>query len=182
MAEEKAAAKPAESAAPAAGPAPSQGKPVLFIALLVVNMLFIGGVGAMLFLGQKKKASEPGIEDVIKGEHAAQEVEKNTEGEFVGKLVPLETFLVNLANSRGTKLMKVNMELEVTGEGVLEEIEKRKPQIRDIIIILLSSKSYQQVSAKEGKELLRDEIRDRVNPFLTKGQIKRVYFTEFIYQ
>jgi flagellar FliL protein len=118
---------------------------------------------------------------VIRGEHEATQHEEHKEEDFIGKLVPLETFLVNLAGSRGTKLIKINMELEVNGEGVLEEIEKRKPQIRDIIIILLSSKTYQQISTKDGKELLRDEIRDRVNPFLTKGQIKRVYFTEFIY-
>jgi flagellar FliL protein len=56
-----------------------------------------------------------------------------------------------------------------------------KPKIRDIIIIVLSSKTYAEVSTKEGKDELREEIRDKVNLFLTKGQINRVYFTEFIY-
>lgn len=62
-----------------------------------------------------------------------------------------------------------------------KEIDKLKPKVRDIIIILLSAKTYAQVSTKEGKDSLREEIRDQVNLFLTKGQIKRVYFTEFIY-
>lgn len=92
----------------------------------------------------------------------------------------METFLVNLAGSRGGKLAKINMELEVDGAKVQEEIEKRKPQIRDIIITLLSSKNYDQVSTKDGKDALRNEIKDTVNSFLTKGHIKRVYFTEFI--
>ncbi|MCB0356990.1 MAG: flagellar basal body-associated FliL family protein, partial [Bdellovibrionales bacterium] len=56
-----------------------------------------------------------------------------------------------------------------------------KPKIRDIIIVILSSKTYSQVSTKDGKDVLRGEIRDQVNLFLTKGQIKRVYFTELIY-
>jgi flagellar FliL protein len=64
---------------------------------------------------------------------------------------------------------------------VQEEIEKLKPKIRDIIIIIVSSKTYAQISAKEGKDQLRDEIRDQVNLFLTKGQIQKVYFTEFIF-
>lgn len=176
MAEEKAPAQPA----PETGGSSSQGqKPTLFIILAVINMLVVAGVGAMLFLGQKKKQAEPGIDDVIKGESEAQHHEKNQQ-EFIGKLVPLETFLVNLAGSRGRKLMKINMELEVDNGEVMAEVEQLKPKIRDIIIIILSGKTYAQVANKEGKDTLRDEIRDQVNLFLTKGQIKRVYFTEFI--
>jgi flagellar FliL protein len=137
-------------------------------------------VGALVYLGKKQEAAQPKIDDVIQGEAAAQKAEAEQK-EFIGKLIPLETFLVNLAGSRGRKLAKVNLELEVNSLDVQEEIEKLKPKIRDIIIIILSSKSYAQVSAKEGKDALRDEIRDQVNLFLTKGQIKRVYFTEFIY-
>ncbi len=73
------------------------------------------------------------------------------------------------------------MELEVSNGEVQEEIDKLKPKIRDIIIIIVSSKTYAQISTKEGKDQLRDEIRDQVNLFLTKGQIQKVYFTEFIF-
>jgi flagellar FliL protein len=64
---------------------------------------------------------------------------------------------------------------------VAEEIEKRKAQIRDIIIITLSSKSYEEVSSREGKDQLRNEIKDTINNFLTKGKIKNVFFTDLIY-
>lgn len=175
MAEQK-----APEAAPVAVAAPSGDKPTLFIILAVVNMLIVAAVGAMIYLNKKKEANEPKIDHVIKGEIEAQEHEANNP-EFIGKLIPLETFLVNLAGSRGQKLAKINMELEVNNNEVQKEIDKLKPKIRDIIIILLSSKSYAQVSSKEGKDSLREEIRDQVNLFLTKGQINRVYFTEFIY-
>ena len=173
------AAEKAPAAAPAS-PAPAGQKPTLFIILAVVNMLVVAGVAIMLYLGQKKKAQEANIDDVIHGEHEEQAKEK-LDKDFVGKLVPLETFLVNLAGSRGRKLAKVNMELEVSNGEVQEEIDKLKPKIRDIIIIIVSSKTYAQISTKEGKDQLRDEIRDQVNLFLTKGQIQKVYFTEFIF-
>jgi len=175
----------AEQKAPEAAPvatasAPSGQKPILFIALAVVNMLVVAGVGAMIYLNKKKEAAEPKIDHVIAGEiEARDEAKKNPE--FIGKLIPLETFLVNLAGSRGQKLAKINMELEVNNDDVQKEIDKLKPKIRDIIIIILSSKTYAQVSSKEGKDVLREEIRDQVNLFLNKGQINRVYFTEFIY-
>ena len=171
----------AESAASAPAPSggSSGGKPTLFIILAIVNMAVVMGVGVMLYLAQKKKNGEPGIEDVIKGEHEKQKEEEHG-SEFIGKLVPLETFLVNISGSRGRKLVKMNMELEVTNAEVQEEIEKIKPKIRDYIIIISSSKTFAEISTKEGKDALRDEVKNQVNLFLTKGQITRVYFTEFI--
>lgn len=164
----------------AAAAAPSGQKPTLFIILAVVNMLIVAGVGAMIYLGKKKEAAKPGIDDVIQGEAETQKKEQ-LEEDFIGKLIPLETFLVNVAGSRGRKLLKINMELEVDGDEVQAEIEKLKPKIRDIIIITLSSKTYAAISTRDGKESMRDEIRDQVNLFLTRGKIKRVYFTEFIF-
>ncbi len=171
---EPTAPAPAPTAAPSSG-----GKPTLFIILAVINMAVVMGVGAMLYLGQKKKEAEPGIDDVIKGEHEqVQKEERNKE--FIGKLVPLETFLVNVSGSRGRKLVKMNMELELTNAEVQEEVEKIKPKIRDYIIIIASSKTFAEISTKEGKDALRDEIKTQINLFLTKGQITKVYFTEFI--
>jgi flagellar FliL protein len=159
------------------------GKPIVLYILVVLNMAVVAGVGAMIYLGKKKDAEQPTLDKVIQGEHQAQHEDAKHEDaeDFVGKMIPMETFLVNLSGNRGNKLLKVNMELEVEGDSVVGEIDKRKPQVRDIIIILLSSKTYAQLSSVEGKEFLRDEIRDTVNSFLTKGKIKRVHFTEFIF-
>lgn len=155
-------------------------KPMLLIILVVLNMVFMGAVGAMLYLNKKKEQAKPTIENVIEGEHKAQAEEEAKVDEFVGETVPLETFLVNLSGSRGGKLVKINMEFEIQDPKVREELDKRKSQVRDIIIILLSSKTFEQLSTKEGKEFLRTEIRDTVNAFLTKGKIQRVLFTDFI--
>jgi len=179
VAEQKKAEAAAVAPAAAAAPTPG-GKPILFIGLAVFNMLVVAAVGSMIYLNKKKEAAEPKIDAVIQGEKEAQQKEKD-EPEFIGKLIPLETFLVNLAGSRGQKLAKINMELEVNNDDVQKEIEKLKPKIRDIIIIICSSKTYAQVASNEGKDALREEIRDQVNLFLTKGKIARVYFTEFIY-
>lgn len=179
MAEEKAAA----AAEPAAAPSGGGQKNIVLIALAVINMVVVAGVGFMLFQGKKKEAAEPKIEQVIKGEKEAQDHEKEgaEEKKFVGQVIPLETFIVNLAGSKGRKVAKVNMELEVKGTAVQEEIDKRKAQVRDIIIIILSSKTYEEVSTREGKDNLRNEIKDTINSFLVKGKISNVFFTEFIY-
>ncbi len=190
MSEQKAAAAEAEGGHGGS----SGGKPVILYALVILNMLVVLGVGAMLFMKAKQDAEKPKTIDAAAnglasaehgghgeaaehGEHGGAAAE---EEDFVGKTIPMETFLVNLSGNRGNKVVKVNMELEVQGDHIADEIDKRKPQIRDIIIILLSSKTYAQVQSSEGKEFLREEIRDTVNSFLTKGKIKRVLFTEFL--
>lgn len=178
MAEENAA----KEAAPAA-PAQSTGSkaPILLIALAVINMLVVAGVGFMLVKGKQKENAEPKIEHVIKGEHEAQEKDAHEEKVTIGKVIPLETFIINLSGSKGRRIAKVNMEMELQGEEVQSEIDRRKAQIRDIIIIILSSKTYDEVSSRDGKDSLKNEIKDTLNAFLTKGKIVNVYFTEFIY-
>lgn len=180
VAEEKAAAAaPVEVSAAASG---SNKQSLLLMGLALVNMLVVVGVGFMVYQAKKKEAAEPGINQVIKGEVEAQKAETAEPKAFLGKVIPLETFVVNLAGSKGRRIAKVNIELELAGDNVQVEVEQRKAQVRDIIIIILSGKTYDQVSNKEGKDQLRDEIKDTVNAFLTKGKIKNVFFTEFIYQ
>lgn len=178
MAEEKAPST--ETAATNPASATSGTKPLLLIGLVVVNMLVVAFVGFMVWKGRKNDEAKPGIEKVIEGENQTQNEEQG-KPEEVGKVIPLETFIVNLAGSKGRKVLKVNMELEVKGQEVIQEIDNRKAQIRDFIIIILSSKSYDEVSAKEGKDALRNEIKDNINSFLSKGKIINVYFTELIY-
>lgn len=176
MAEEKANTNEATQAAASSGG--SRSKSILLIALVIINMIAVFGVGYMMWKSKQTPPSD--IQQVIEGEKKTTDAEKN-ETEDVGKVVPLETFIVNLAGSKGRKVLKVNMELEVKGADSVQEIDNRKAQIRDFIIIILSSKTYEEVSTKEGKDQLRNEIKDNINTFLSKGKVANVYFTELIY-
>ena len=123
--------------------APKAGKPMILYALVIINMLVVAGVGFMVYSGKKKEAAQPGISDVIAGEHAAQQEDAPIdEKEFVGTMVPMEMFLVNLSGANGRKLLKVLMELEVEGQKVQEEIEKRK--LRSATLLL----RFYQVSVR----------------------------------
>ncbi len=161
------------------GPSQSSGlRSKILYGLVILNMAVVAGVGFMVW--KSKQAQPLEIQQIVEGEKKTQSEEK-TEVEEVGKVVPLETFVVNLAGSKGRKILKVNMEIEAKGADVVQEIDNRKAQIRDFIIIILSGKSLEEVTAKEGKEQLRNEIKDNINTFLAKGKVSNVYFTEFIY-
>ncbi len=180
VAEDKASkdAADAATAAQAASKSTSGSKSNILIILVIVNMVVVLGVGYLLWKNSHKPTTT--IEQVIEGVPKDNKVDQE-KLEDVGRVIPLETFIVNLAGSKGRKVLKVNMELEVKGTEIVQEIDNRKAQIRDFIIIILSSKTYDEVSTKEGKDALRNEIKDQVNSFLSKGKIINVYFTELIY-
>jgi flagellar FliL protein len=94
----------------------------------------------------------------------------------------MDSIIVNLMDNNGERYLKITIQLETSNEDCIPELDSLKPEIMDGLLDLLSSKEYIQIVGFEGKQRLRDEIAIRVNNYLEKGQITRVYFTEFIIQ
>jgi flagellar FliL protein len=65
---------------------------------------------------------------------------------------------------------------------VKEELDARLPQIRDALIVLLSSKQISDITDFEGKALLKEDILVRLNDLLETGSIRSALFTEFVVQ
>lgn len=156
-------------------------KNLILYGLVVFNAIAFLIVGYIIYSSNQEQPSDL-LDEVIAGE--AQELKKEMQGSesIIGQIIPMETIIVNLAGSRGNRILKVNIELEVEGDRIAEEIDRRKPQIRDYILVTLSSKTFAQVSTSQGKEDLREEIRDQLNRFLVRGRVRNILFTEFIYQ
>jgi flagellar protein FliL len=179
----KKAKEDSEDKAPDSGQG-SDKKSMILMILVVVNSLAFAGVGFGLYQYSKatreviKSATEIG--EVKDEGHGAKDEKKAAEHEL--KLVALETFYVNLDGSEGYKLLKVTMSLEVDSTPAQDEILKRQAQVRDMIIILLTSKRYGEVSGENAQDKLKAEIIDTVNSILTKGKIKKILFTEFLFQ
>lgn len=178
MAEESAAAKETSAPAPSGGGGKQN---IIIFALAIINMVVVGAVGFMLYKGRQLEKEKPTIDHAIQGEVATHEEEKKEHHAVKKPVVPLETFIVNLAGSKGRRVAKVNIELEVSKAEVQKEIDQRQAQVRDIIIMILSSKTFEYVATKEGKNQLREEVKDTVNAFLSTGKIESVFFTEFIF-
>ncbi|HIJ83902.1 MAG: flagellar basal body-associated protein FliL [Magnetococcales bacterium] len=147
------------------------------IILLVVGLLV--GAGGGFYLG--KSMGEQKAVEAQKLEPAAETVNKDPNS-MVGEMFKLEPFVVNLSEPRGNRYLKSTIELEMDGEALGAELERRKAQLRDTILQLLTSKSSQELQALEGKFRLRDELLSRINAMLVNGTVTRVYFTEFVIQ
>ena len=99
-----------------------------------------------------------------------------------GPILDLNTFIVNLMGDSGRRYLKVTIKLELSAETLKEEINKKMPEIQDNLLVLLSSKSYDDIADISGKIRLRAEIMNRINNVLTTGEIHKVFFTEFVIQ
>ena len=93
-----------------------------------------------------------------------------------------EPFIVNLMDSANIRYVKVMMEVELSSGDVAAEIEEKKPALRDMVISLLSNRTYSELLGVRGKTQLREELLRRMNQILTSGTVTRIYFTEFVVQ
>jgi flagellar FliL protein len=162
MAEEKEKAKDAEE-----NQAPKKSKLKLIIIAAVV--LFIGAGGFFGYSKFKKNTK-------VKAET------KKTEKTSI--ICPLKSFVVNLLDKRGVgkRYLKVTLEAEVGEEEGKQLIDSHNPQIRDSILLLLSSQTLDEINTMEGKLALKQEILSRMKQILGEGVVQRIYFTEFVVQ
>ena len=82
----------------------------------------------------------------------------------------------------GKRFLKVTISLELSTPEVHAELKENIQKVTDSILVLLSSKSFEDVYSVQGKFKLKDEVTTRVNRFLVVGHVKDAYFTEFIIQ
>ena len=109
------------------------------------------------------------------------EAQKNQQ---VSIMCPLKSFVVNLLDKRGVgkRYLKVTIQLEVGKEEDKLLIENHNPQLRDTILLLLSSQTLNEINTMEGKLELKQTILSRMKQILGDGIVRRIYFTEFVVQ
>ncbi|MCK8816521.1 flagellar basal body-associated FliL family protein [Natroniella sulfidigena] len=114
------------------------------------------------------------------GFNQGEETEVSTTARELGPITEVGEFLVNLTGGR--RFIRVNITVEVNEDDVVEEIDKRKPQIRDTIISILRSKEEEEVTSDQGAMEIRSEVMENINEKLLEGEVTNVFFTEFVIQ
>ncbi len=143
----------------------------LLILIIVAVVVLIGGGAAAYFLIFAKK--EPPPEEEVQAP-----VEEKAE---IGPFLPLDPFVVNLAGP-GRRYLKVKVTLEMADNAAYDEAQDRIPQVMDAILMVLSSKTPEEVTSVEGKIELRAEMITKLNQVLGPGKVRNVYFSQFVVQ
>ena len=146
-------------------------------------LAFATAAGLIFLLNQGNlEAQEEVTEEEKVEEKASSEEPKPVKKVKKDLMFHLDPFIVNLAKSGGNRFLKVTVSLEMSSPKVRLGLKKNIQKITDSILLLLSTKIFKDVYSIQGKFTLKGEITTRVNQFLTEGQVKGAYFTEFIIQ
>jgi flagellar FliL protein len=160
---------------------------LILVGLVLLLVLVMGGGMFMIYTKLPSASPKAAVPETEAGAEAISEKAKPEE---IGAVVSVDTFIVNLADPGGNRYLRVTMDLELVGKPADksagktagDELAKRMPQIRDAILMILSTKRYADISTPEGKTALREEILNAVNSLLASSQISRIYFKEFVIQ
>ena len=146
-------------------------------------LAFTVAAGLIFLLNQGNlEAQEEVTEEEKVEEKASSEEPKPVKKVKKDLMFHLDPFIVNLAKSGGNRFLKVTVSLEMSSPKVRLGLKKNIQKVTDSILLLLSTKIFKDVYSVQGKFTLKGEITTRVNQFLTTGQVKEAYFTEFIIQ
>ena len=154
--------------------APKGGGKMKLIIIALAAVILIAGVAVVMFkMKSTKHAEKPEKKEVVKVEF------------------PLGNFTVNLADENQIRYLKTSIVLEISeeaaealeGEGKKGEEEAGAPApIRDAVIEVLSSHTFNDLLKAEGRTKLKEEIIKAVNERLKKGEALDAYFSEFAMQ
>ena len=161
-----------------------KGGMVMIIAAALIS-LGLGAGGAFFFASQQQPPPPPTAQQSIEAELAAEKAaakQRALTEDFKERLYGLDPFVVNVTGDGYNRFLKLRVELETTDSDVKEEIDARLPQVRDALIVLLSSKQLSDITDFEGKALLKEDILERVNDIVDTGSVRSVLFTEFVVQ
>lgn len=167
---------------------PKKSKKMLIIIIAVVLLVvLIGGGAAAFFMMKKGDAEGEGGEEVAAESSKAKKNEKKVPPVFIA----LDTFTVNLVPETTEQYLQVGISLEAEDPAMAEQVKLYTPRLRHEIMDILSSKKPSEVSSREGKKLLSEEIRKAINGIIEAPAVKgkppadavtAVLFTTFIVQ
>jgi flagellar FliL protein len=154
-------------------PKAKKGKKKLIL-IAGILLFLMAGAGAVIFFSS----------GLIGGKGHSKEVKevKETSTNTQGHIYSMDPFVVNLMDTEAPRYLKVKIDIESHEAKPDEEFEKRLPQLRDIILTILTSKTYKEVYDSEGKKKLKEEIILKANQLLGNPRVKAIYYTEFVVQ
>ena len=97
-------------------------------------------------------------------------------------MVEIKEFVVNIIGSDSTHYVKAALSLELDRVTTVDEVNKRMPQIRDAILLLIGNKTFEELQDIQGKNQVKAELKSKINSFLKTGKINNVYLTDFVVQ
>jgi flagellar protein FliL len=173
----------------AAVPAPKRKLPkwVLFAAIGVVALLAIGA-GVYAFMSKKGDDTEQVADPKAKGKGKQQVAKKDTKPKEPAIYTAFDPpFVVNFEDKGVVRFLQVTVQVMTRDPKTAEMFKQHDPVIRNDLLLLLGTQTFETLSSREGKEKLREESRAAVASIIKNEggdpkNVEQLYFTSFVMQ
>ncbi len=111
--------------------------------------------------------------------------EKSSEEASPGLAFNVKEVFVNVAETKGTRVLKVVLTIIVSEEGLLTEMKKSDALVRDRIGAVAAKMTLDQLEGVNGRELLKKNIISQLNQAFQdkmEGIVTDIYLSEFLIQ
>lgn len=146
-------------------------KKFIFILLFLILILIgsIGFVGFMLFNNINQNQNNK-IEKI------------ETKEEYIYKANIMELILNGINDKGQNKLIKLSLSIKSNDLEIQTKVDNNIGEIKDAIIDIIMSNNTNNLLTKNGKDLLKSELLDKLKKILEndKTKINQVLFLEFV--
>ncbi len=156
----------------------SNKKLIIILIGIILLLLTGGGVGTAYVMGafsSEETVAENAVEE--------EPVEEKREAIYVALDPP---FTVNLQGKSKARFLQIALQTLTREPDVEQQIKQHRPVIRNNLVLLLSSKTSQDLSTREGKEKLQKEALSTVQKVLRDATgdegVEAILFTSFVMQ
>ncbi|MCB1947865.1 MAG: flagellar basal body-associated protein FliL [Burkholderiales bacterium] len=98
----------------------------------------------------------------------------------------LDIFTVNLQPEDRNQYLQLGLTVKIRDTDVSQEIDRQMPEIRNRILLLLTSKASNDISTLAGKKQLGEELTEEIKKSLDsetlREEVMDVLFTSFVIQ
>lgn len=148
---------------------------LLVIAIVMLVFIFLGGKEQPVNAGDEAQKPTKEVVDQPRGMRSD-----------LAKMGPTfiipEPFVVNLMGQNGRRYLKASIALELSSAELQKEVTTKLLLIKDTIIRVMSSKTFEEISTPKGRDKLKEEMLQEINTYMVDGYIKSILFAEFIIQ
>ncbi|HKJ82705.1 MAG TPA: flagellar basal body-associated FliL family protein [Mariprofundaceae bacterium] len=147
------------------------------ILILLVLLLGLGG-----FIAWKLVTLKTPVLSGQAGSHSGSASADQKAQDKPGIYMSLDDITVNLADVEEARFLRAKIKLEVKDKQAEKSVKANMARVKDLIITVLSSKTFDDVRTSQGKFALKEELAYRINRAIGGHPVLDVYFTNFVAQ
>jgi flagellar protein FliL len=140
-------------------------KKLLVIVAAALALVLAAGGGVWVLKKQAAHAAALAAGDDEAADPEAAQAAAKPEGKGIPVYLPLDPFIVNLADKDVDRYAQIGITLELESPVFADRVKAYMPAVRNAILLILAQKSSKDLLGRSGKEELAEEImRESVRP------------------